>query len=71
MPLRTYAGLVGSAALARGLAVNAHLPPDVAALLAATAPERVTEHGLYVQPLDSVEQVCPPRGCMWVMGVGP
>ncbi|KAG2426083.1 hypothetical protein HXX76_013271 [Chlamydomonas incerta] len=61
-------GLSGSAALARALAANGHLPPDVAALLAATAPERVTEHGLYVQPLDSVQQGSWTRGHVVLIG---
>ncbi|KAG2490572.1 hypothetical protein HYH03_010966 [Edaphochlamys debaryana] len=42
-----------SPALARGLAVFAHLPADVRAFIAASKPERVTERGMHIHDTDS------------------
>lgn len=50
-------GAAGSEALRRCLAATAHLPPDVRALLAATPPERVTEHGSYWHTQEGMKKV--------------
>ncbi|KAG2423017.1 hypothetical protein HXX76_015615 [Chlamydomonas incerta] len=42
-------------ALARGLAVCAHLPPDVRACLAATPPARVLERALHMHPPEQLD----------------
>ncbi|KAG2488648.1 hypothetical protein HYH03_012816 [Edaphochlamys debaryana] len=61
-------GLYGEAALRRGLTAFAHLPPDLRALLGATRPERVTEHGLYTHALDKQGPGSWTRGHVAILG---
>ncbi|KAG2498560.1 hypothetical protein HYH03_003311 [Edaphochlamys debaryana] len=62
------AGKQGGAALARCLAANTHLPEDLRALLAASPPERVTEHGLYKHPLEGFIKGAWARGRLVLLG---
>ncbi|KXZ52647.1 hypothetical protein GPECTOR_9g692 [Gonium pectorale] len=61
-------GLSGPLALSRALAVFSSLPADVRALLAATPPDRVTEHGLHMHPIEGYKQGAWAFGCCVLLG---